>query len=264
MKTYRKPHRVRKKKSIVKNRFFWLTLLILLFLGTFLYFLFFSPFFQIKEILISGNEEISAEKVKNIVEKNLEKKILFLSTKNIFLVNLNHIKKEILDSFPPIAETEILKVFPDTLNVIIEERLAIANLCQENNCFLLDGEGIIFEKNFKENLIKIADEQTVDRIPTLGEKIIEKDYLDKIFKVQKNISEDLKIEIKEFIVFGEKLNVRTIENWEIYFDPKGDLSWQLTKLNLVLKEKIPLEKRKDLEYIELRFGDFATFRYEKK
>lgn len=264
MKTYRKPHRVRKKKSIVKNRFFWPALLFLFFIGTIFYFLFFSTFFQFKKIIISGNEKISNQDIETEIIKKLEKKILFLSSKSIFLVNLNQIKDEILNNFPLIAKIEILRVFPDTLNVNIGERLAIANFYQEDNFFLLDEEGVIFEKKFNENLLKIMDKQNVESPFTLGDKVIEKDYLDKIFKIQKNLSEDPKIEIKEFIVFHERLNVKTIENWEIYFDQKGNLNWQLTKLNLVLKEKIPSEKRKDLEYIELRFGDFATFRYKEK
>jgi len=91
--------------------------------------------------------------------------------------------------------------------------------------------------------------------------MIERDYLEKILKIQKYLFEELKLGTKEFLVFSQRLNVKTDEDWEIYFDPRGDLNWQLTKLNSVLKEKIPPEKRKDLEYIELRFGDLAPFKY---
>lgn len=261
MKTYRKPHRVRKKKSIIKNRFFWLSLLLLLFLGTFFYFLIFSRFFQVKKIAISGEERISEEKIKVIVERKLEKRILFFTTKNIFLINPKPIKNDILQSFPQIADIQIKRNLPDTLNFTVIERRKIANFCQNETCFLLDKEGVIFEKSEPEaGLIRIVDGRSGE-ILKIGEKVIEKDYLDKILKIQKNLSEDLKVEVEEILVLSERLNVKTKEGWEIYFDPKGDLSWQLTKLNLVLKEKIPPEKRKDLEYIELRFGDLATFRY---
>jgi cell division septal protein FtsQ len=258
---YRKPHRVKRRKSILKSRFFWLTILILVFLGLFFYFLFFSPFFQVKNIFISGAEKISSSEIKNFVQNKLEKKILFLRIKSIFLINLNEIEKEVLKNFPPVAEIKIGRKFPDVLNINLVERSPLANFCQAEKCFLLDKEGIIFEESEpKADLIKIVDGQK-EKIPKLGEPMIENDYLEKILKIQKYIQEELKIETEEFTVFERRLNLKTKEGWEIYFDPREDINWQLTKLNLVLKEKIPSEKRKDLEYIELRFGDLATFRY---
>jgi cell division septal protein FtsQ len=258
---YRKPHRVKRKKSILKNRFFWLILLILVFFGSVFYLLILSSLFQIKNISIFGVEKISSDEIKNFVQNKLEKKILFLRTKSIFLININEIEKEVFNNFPPAAEIKIERKFPNTLNIILRERAPLANFCQAEKCFLLDEEGIIFEESEpKENFIKITDGQK-EKIAKLGERAIEKDYLEKILKIQKYIQEELKLEIKEFIVFHHRLNLKMAEGWEIYFDPREDINWQLTKLKLVLEEKIPSEKRKDLEYIELRFGDLATFRY---
>jgi cell division septal protein FtsQ len=261
---YRKAHRIKRKKSILKSRFFWLTFLILIIFGAVFYLLIFSPFFQVKKIVISGEERISDGEIRILAERKLEKKVLFFPTKSIFLINLKNIKNEILQGFPQIADIKINRDFPDTLSVIVVERLEVANFCQNDTCFLLDKEGVIFEESEpKAELIKIIDGQK-EKMPKLGKQIIERDYLEKILKIKKYLFEELKLGTKEFLVFNQRLNVKTDEDWEIYFDPGGDLNWQLTKLNLVLKEKIPSEKRKDLEYIELRFGDLAAFRYREK
>jgi len=261
---YRKAHRIKRKKSILKSRFFWLTSLILIVFGVVFYFLIFSPFFQVEKIIVSGEEKVSKEEIKELIKRNLEKKILFCKTKSIFLVNLNQIRKDILNNSPQLAEVEISQGFPDALDVIVIERLALANFCQNEKCFLLDNKGIIFEEiEPQTNLIKIIDGQK-EKMPKLGEQMIERDYLEKILKIKKYLFEELKLGTKEFLVFSQRLNVKTDEDWEIYFDPRGDLNWQLTKLNSVLKEKIPPEKRKNLEYIELRFGDLAAFRYREK
>ena len=258
---FRKAHRIKRKKSILKSRFFWLTSLILIVFGVVFYFLIFSPFFQVEKIIVSGEEKVSKEEIKELIKRNLEKKILFCKTKSIFLVNLNQIRKDILNNSPQLAEVEISQGFPDALDVIVIERLALVNFCQNEKCFLLDNKGIIFEEiEPQTNLIKIIDGQK-EKMPKLGEQMIERDYLEKILKIQKFFQEELKLEIKEFIVFPQRLNLRMVEGFEIYFDPRADIDWQLTKLNSVLKEKIPPEKRKDLEYIELRFGDLAPFKY---
>jgi len=271
---YKKNYRTKKKKiifSIFLSRFFWLGLLIFVILGVIFYFVIFSSFFQTKQVNISGNEKISAEDIKIIIRKGLEKKFLFFSTKSIFLINLNKIKEEILSSFPRIAGIEIKRKLPNILDINVVEKLAIAVFCfarpnfdeqnlggQEEKCFLLDSEGVIFEETQPRNdLIRLTDKQKVETI--LGKNVIKKDYLDKVLKIQKEVLKELKLEIKEFTIFKERLNAKTADGWEIYFNPQKDLDWQLTELVLVLKEKIPLEKRGNLEYIDLRFEKIYIF-----
>lgn len=263
MRQYKKSYRTRKRKSIFQNRFFWIPILGLIILGAFFYFFIFSSFFQVEKIIVSGNEKVSEGEIKSLIRKNVEKKILFFSTKSIFLTNLKKIKDNLLDNFPPIIDIKMDRGFPNVLSVMVRERTEIAVFCQNENCFLLDADGVIFEETrLEDGLIKIVTEQKINGA-VLGEKVIEKDYLEKIFKIQEHISEKFEFEIKEFFVFEERLDVKTGEGWEIYFDPKGDFNWQLTKLRLVLEEKIPSEKSRDLEYIELRFGDLASFKYKE-
>lgn len=260
--SFRKPYRTRRKKSILKNRFFWFSMLALIILGAIFYFFIFSSFFQIEKIIISGNDKVSKDQIEYTIEKNLGKKVLFFPTRSIFLVSLNKIKKDVLNNFPQIAILDIDRGFPDTLNVIIVERLAVANFCKSDNCFLLDKEGIIFEETqLDTELVKIIREKENDSSIVLGRQVIAKEYLGKILRIQRNISEEFEFGTKEFIILNERLNVKTDGDWEIYFDPQEDLNWQLTKLTFVLKEKILPENRKDLEYIELRFGDLASFKY---
>lgn len=261
-KTYRKPHQFKRKRSIFKNRFFWLGIIIFVFIGSLFYFLFFSEVFQVKNIIVTGEEKVSKESIRLLIEKKLENKILFFKTKSIFLVNLKETKKDILNSFPQIAEVEINQGSPDSLNIVVVERLGSVNWCREESCFLLDSEGIIFEESqLNANLIKINDKQNITPF-TLGERAIEGDFLKKILKIESKLKTGLRVPIEEFIIISEeRLNVKTSENWEIYLNPKKDIDWQITKLLVVLEEKIPPETRKDLEYVDLRFGNFAPFKY---
>jgi cell division septal protein FtsQ len=255
--------RRRRLKPILSNRFFWLGLLILVFLLSLFYFLFFSEFFQTEKIIVTGEERASKEELRLLVEKKLENKILFFKTKSIFLVNLNETRKEILNNFPQIAEVEISRRLPDAINILVVERLSLAVWCREENCFLLDKEGVIFEETSPEtSLPKIIDKQNLTT-PALGERIIEKEGLCQIIEIKSKLDDGLKIQIAEvFFIAEERLNLKTSEGWEIYLNPKGDIGWQLTKLRVDLEEEIPPERRKDLEYVELRFGNFAPYKYK--
>jgi len=259
-KKYRKPHSYKKKKSIIRNRFFWLAILakgLIIFL---FYFFFLSDTFQVKNVVISGENKVPREDIESLVEGNLENRFLFFPTKTILLVSLKNIEEEILNNFPQIAKTEIKRSWPDTINVLLVERKGIANWCESDKCFLVDNEGIIFEEltEAKPGLAII----TKPGLARLGGRVIEPENLDKILDIDSQMKTDFKVLIKDFVVNSEdKLTANTQEGWQIYFNLQGDLNWQITKLRAVMEEKFPPENRGNLEYIELRFGNLANPKY---
>lgn len=270
-RNYRRSYRVKKKKSILKNKFFWIGIFILITIIGFFYFFFLSDFFQIKEIIINNNgEKVSAEDIQPTIEKEIKEKILFFETKSIFSVNLNKIKNTILNEFPQIAELEIKRKFPQTLILSVKERKRVGIFCEKNlieekiNCFFLDKEGVIFEEFSGENqMLRIQKEKPTENLK-LGQKIIENEIIDAILKTENYLKEDLKIPLESVIIVSqERINLKTSEGWEIYINPQNDLTWQLTKLKAVLKEEISEEKRKNLEYIELRFKDRVFPKFKK-
>ena len=280
VKQYRKPHRFKKRKPIYRQRFFWLGLLILIFFSSIFYFLFFAKFFQVEKINLSGLEQVSQEDLNLLIQEKLENRILFFPTRSIFLMDLNKIKEDILGKFPQIAKVEIKRSFPRALDFLVTEREGLAIFCQEgeedkssslnfadaqvDNCFVLDKEGIIFEERLVSNSSwPVIRTLTFTAEINPGEKVVGKEGLISILEINSQLKENLNIPIEEFVISSrEKLIVLTSEGWELYFNLQENIEWQLTKLKALLEEKIPSEKRQDLEYIELRFGNFANPKYK--
>jgi len=258
MHQYRRPYKVKRKKSILKNRFFWLGILILIVFIAIFYFLILSPVFKIKEIKISGNQKVLTTDIENTVQK-----VLSSEGKNIFILNTEKIKNEISFNFPQIGQVKVKKELPDGLIIAIEERKPVAVFCHNVNYFLTDKEGIIFEQipEAMNDYLKIQN-PSLNKDLKLGDRAVEEEQMAQILAIESKLREDLKIPLIGVSIISEKrFNLETLEGWEVYLNPEGDLNWQLTKLKAVLEEEIPLEKRKDLEYIELRFGNFAPYKY---
>lgn len=233
---YKKPYRIKKKKSILRNRFFWVVVLLLLGAGSLVYILFFSWVFQIKEVTLSGTNGISQADLRH-----------FFLDKNIFLLNKEEIKKNILEGFSKITEVKISRNFPSSLDVEIKERVAVAVWCnQEEECFLMDQTGAIFEE---------ACLEQVDLPVFFGEKdILTDEIISQILEINAKFNKDLDVEIEKITIISyQRLDVKTAEGWEVYFDPQKDIAWQLIQLHLVLERQITSEERKGLEYINLRF-----------
>ena len=218
-------------------------------------FCFFGTFFQVKEIKISGNQKIITEDISKEIYSLVSKNFMNFSSKSIFLTNFHNINSEVLKKFPQLASVSFKRNFPNGITVEAEERKPVAVFCPTTDCFSIDKEGIAFEKvevifsDFP-RITNIEDKRSF----SLGEKVIDKDTLNFILNAKKGLNEKLKIIAGEFSLQSlQRLNAKTKEGWEIYFNVKGDLNWQLEKLSLVLEKEIPPEKRKDLEYIDLRF-----------
>lgn len=260
-KRYRKPFRYKKKKSVLRSRIFWLALLGVIFSGAILYFLFFSAFFEIKDISISGNEQIAAQDVEQTIRNETSARF----GNNLLLFSPSKTKNILLAAFPKISELSLKRVFPSALKMEIKERKPVAVFCKNENCFLIDRDGVVFElvANVTSTLPEVIDERDESSV-TLAQTVMDKeDLLSITSKIFPEMKDNMAVSVKEFILYPEdKLAVKTAEGWEVYFNFGNEIPWQLTKLKAVLDEKIPQNKRKDLEYIDVQFGNFAPYKYK--
>jgi len=236
---YRRSYRTRKKRSvfvIFKKKLFWLIFFVLIVLSGLAYLFIFSSVFQIKNIAVLGTEKTSAEKIRIIISNN---------AKNIFLADLKKINKMLLEKFPQIAKVDLDREFPSSLLAQIEERKPVAVLCN-NECFFIDEQGVAFEKVYS-----IPSEMLLIKAQEINQE-----QVNQILKIDAG----LKIPHEEILLVSEKrINIKTSEGWEIYFNPERDLEWQLTELSVLLKERIPLDKRRNIKYIDLRFDKVYIF-----
>ncbi len=249
--------RARKRKSILRIRFFWDFILFLVLGLSVFHFLFLSEIFKVKEIKIAGPSNIPYFELKKIINKNLEKKFLhFFLADSLFLVNTQEIEKEILRNYPEIKTASLKKKFPKTLLLEIKKREAVGLVCFfPDTCFLADNQGIIFKTvrdPVSDKLVKIFYEKK--EIGKIGENVIPEDTLNKIWQINNSLEEKLDTKIEKFILKDNRLDVKTAEGWEIYFDLSGDINLALAKLRLLLEKEISPEERKNLEYIDLRFS----------
>lgn len=254
--------RFKKKRLILKNRFFWYFILIFILIALIFYFLFLSPVFKIEKVEIFVPKNIQETEIRSFINFEFEKPFLHFFKKNtFFLVSKKKVEKDILQRFPAVEQAKIKKVFPNTFSLTIEERKPKGVCCiGKVNCFLFDKSGIVFSGYFKK------DGETNSALPIiflknksnikLGECVFSKEKIAQIFAIRKELlADNIGIENFEF-AGGEKIVVKTKEGWKIYFSQNSidSLNLALTKLNILLKDGLTEDERKNLEYIDLRFS----------
>lgn len=252
---YRKPHQFKKKKPFLKKRFLVFGFLALILAGGAFYCLFLLNAFWVDEIIVSGQKKVSREAIEFLASGRLDNKALFFQTKSIFSVDTGQIEKDILDAFPQIAEAQVKKSFFDAVKIAVVEREPSAVWCQDAKCFFIDETGIIFEEASLNTDLLLIDNlgPAVEAVP--GARAVSEEKLGQIFKINSGLVKTAGLSAKRAVLASEdRLNIETSEGWEVYFNLRGDLDWQLTELVLVLEKQISPEKRRNLEYIDLRFN----------
>lgn len=268
-----KIHKIKPKKSILKRPWFWILIIALTIILSVAYFLFFYPTFQVENIIISGNKKVKTEELQKLVSDNINTKLinitaLKLTTKSILLVNSDKLNKEILEKFPLIEKIKINKNLPQTLILGVIEREPLGVYCTnaefEQQCFLIDENGIIFEPVVvvPENITIVR--QTIENSQIFtGEEVIAQNIMSMISIIKKTLKDNFQIDLEEALVTSPlRLNIKTNENWQIYFslDSGSDFNSQLIKLKFLLSGEISPEIRKKLQYIDLRFEDRAYYK----
>jgi len=251
---------LKKKKRFFQNPIFWWLMLFAILIFGAVYVLLFMPSFQVEKINILGNEKIKNHDLEAITTKDINKKIFGIFYKSIFMVNPSLITKHLLAALPGVENAAVQKSLPQTITVRIKERVAYATFCQqENTCFLIDANGIIFEP-----LEHTADGQMVIKVSSdatflLGQQAVAKDIMDSIVKIQENLKNNAKVDSSKVLV-GNPLVVTTGESWRIYFNPASDIDLQITKMNLLLNGEIPVATRTKLQYIYLQYKDRVYYK----
>ena len=108
-KTKVKPNKVKKKHSL----FYRIGILGVFIIGG-ICFLVLSPMFNIKEIVVEDNEVISEEKIISLSGVTVDE--------NIFRISKSSIRKNV-ESEPYIESVNVKRVFPNRLEIIVEERV---------------------------------------------------------------------------------------------------------------------------------------------
>jgi cell division septal protein FtsQ len=266
--TYRRKHikpkikTLRAKKNIWK-RFLFFSLLALeglAILGT-LYAMFFSSYFKITTISVSGNEKTKTEDIQNIATETIHRRFLGLVyTDSMILVDTNAISKNILHDFPAIENVSIHKAWPHEITISVQERKSVAVFCQEEQCFAIDAKGIIFQTTETpiQETLTIRQSEINSQLST-GEDVVNENIMKAILQIQNTLKNNFHIDIKEALI-AHYLVITTAENWQVYFDQNANINLQIARLNALLQSEINETTRKTLQYIYLQYGDRAYYK----
>ncbi|MFA5754911.1 MAG: FtsQ-type POTRA domain-containing protein [Candidatus Paceibacterota bacterium] len=249
----------RKRKKVIRRKkkggfFLSFSIFFLIIASSAIGFLFFSPRFQIEDLVIVGNMSIPTEEIETIAGEKIKTSFSLMGidfvTESIFLSLGNKIE-QIKEAMPGIETISIKRNYPSGISLEIVEKTPYAVWSYEDEKYLVDKKGS-FIKNTEESgdyddLIKIDQQEDIDDLD-------KKSVITSIFLINTELNNQ-DINILEYNLFNDKLKSLTDKNFFIIFDLKQDISWQVEKLKIVLEKNTQLKDSGNIEYIDLRFDN---------
>ena len=236
----------------------------LLICGGIVWFFFFSSYFTITSIEVSGSGSTYSKDIEDLAWKQTEKRsIIFGHQKNLILFDENGFANSLKGDYN-FKNLVVEKKLPSKIIIKLEEKEHSLAWREADNYYYINEDGEII---YNVDLLEINSKE-VPVIENLGEPRISGKavnigrgdllFIKNLFAEFKNNYKD--VETDKFAV-NERANfiiLKLIKGPELYFDPKVDLKAQLNKFSSLkqkLKEEIFAKK-----YIDLTLGDRVYYK----
>ncbi len=240
------------------------------------------PLWQVRKFEIEAGEKISKDEISQKVSGLLSGSYVFVIPKSwFFLVSTETLQEELRTQNPLFAEVAMKKKFPDTLKISVSERTFFGILCnnqsffKENSeadklseeektvCAYVDTSGFAYEEAPSSSgalIVRLEEDQDSFLVP--------KQAVDQeLFRKIKILRDDLPLRIGERAVLFQlpvgtprEFKVKTSGGYMLWLNKSDDMDAVLKILKTVLDREVK-GRRKNLAYIDLRFGNKVFFKF---
>lgn len=232
----KKEQEIRKQKRIKKFRIAKYTALVIcilaIIIGTMA-----SPLFNVKEIIVQGNQKITKDEIINLSAITLDE--------NTYKISKSKSEKKILEN-PYIKTAEIKRSLPSKIIITVEERTATYMIEYGNAYVYINNQGYILEvsnQKLEVPIIQGAETNTEELLP--GGRLCNND-LEKMSTVIKIMELATNNEISNLIT---RIDIENSKNYKIVLESEQKVAYlgDETDLNTkILSIKSILEKEKNI------------------
>lgn len=201
----------------------WLTIFFIIFAGG-AFFVFFTPFFQITTVAIDGTRNIAREDLEAIIgDYRSSRKFLVFPRNNMLFFGAEEAQaavRENLENKFALEDIDIIKNYPDGIEVRVVERIPGLLWVSDGRKYLLDMEGVPTEE--------LADESKEGEYPHIvdknaapvqpGKQIISADLVRFVLLLDKEFTDRTGLKIREYSIPRIQCQEKTYVAEKIFSD----------------------------------------------
>mgnify|MGYP001593451666 CR=1 FL=1 len=231
-----------------------------------IYFLTISKVFLINKVQMNAG---NPQEVTDVLERLNNQRIYLIPKSHILLLTQKKLLAELQKEFPRIKSvTHYKRILPNRIEIGLKERESIYIWKSGDNYYLMDQDGVIFQKitNFTpETFPQILITDQTAEVPTVGQALDVRDALNFTGQLNQHWPKEIRdIGFVGIIIPAQKsldIFVKTSVGFQVYFDLKRSAAVQLANLRLILNQEIKPETYTGLSYVDLRLQNIAYYCY---
>lgn len=250
---------------------------------------------QISDFEISGSDAFTAGEIQQALARILAGNYALIAPKSsFFLINSESVQKQLLAAYPKLRHVTVNKEFPNHLKISLSDRTLWGVVCKDPNvfgtqivqnasstevslivplpspeatpavleCFYIDDQGVAYERapDITGTLILRIHMDTERSL--LGTKVFDQHRIDRlqyILMTMEQATNDRIVGVEISSKVPSELRLKTGTGYQLYVNWDDDLQGVKKILERVMNEEIK-DKRKKLEYVDLRFGNKVFYK----
>ncbi|MDP3710253.1 MAG: FtsQ-type POTRA domain-containing protein [bacterium] len=225
-------------------------------------------YWRIKRIEFSGIVALEESLLRETVSEYLKGfRFGFLPNDLYFFINKESLTANLKEKFPRVEKIRVSKDFPDKLMIEISERGLFGILCErgeDQNCFLLDKEGVVYEEAPKSTGHLIPKVEVDNKALKPGAKVFTDDLIRQFEEASRASSVFTGSFLVSYDLFSKiprEIQAVNSEGVRLYLNTGDDFKKIFELLKAVLEKEIK-EKRPLLDYVDLRFGNKIFYKFK--
>lgn len=254
--------RIKRKK--IFSRIFFVSLILLSVFSLITALFFYIDSFKIKNITIEGATDLSKEFLTQELQEVLKSKSLGIFPRDrILFFPYDDVRIKLMNSFKKFSSVQIEGRFSQNLLVKVEERQPVAVFFskEQKSYYFIDEGGFIFDDApfFSSGVFpQFVDNRTHPK-SSVGDFLIEKEEAQRIFDFMKLMPVDYSV--AQILLENDGVyKFLTKEGWQIILQKDDDFKTAYQNFLASLNEI--KDRRKNLDYIDLRFGGKVFFKFK--
>lgn len=252
--------RVKQKENLAS---FIVPIAVILTMAGIFYLIFFSSLFKIINIEVLGNKYVDASIIQNTITQQ-QNSVRFWILPQSNILAFDELKATSNLIHPRIEQIEIEKSLPNTLRIVVAEKIGTAKYSWQGRWYEIDDSCVVIgEVGGPDTDSLIVSDSGRVAAPGLGSSVCEIESLIFVKSIDANIPQGFDIEIMRYdfgTINNYAIDAYTSDGWYLKFSTELSIQEQVDKLRLFMLAKSSDAKWKnELTYIDLRFGDSRVY-----
>lgn len=238
-----------------------------IFLMTAAYALVWSPYVQVRAIIVVGAPPSMESRVQENLGVSLQGYFYrVFPRRSFFFIDEERIVQRLLGVFPEAKTVVVTKSFPRTVEVRVSVRDQFLSVCSAGPCFIIDERGMI-RGNETDLDISLPRVRVIDMSGapfTVGAPAISENFSLFSLSIARELLSRTGIHAEGDLMtvsrFSGTVRVPTEEGWSVIFDTTRPLENSLQDLKMFLDHSMPVSERSRLDYVDIRSSSRVYYR----